>query len=60
MAKPEQLNQPLQQRKTRYFSEDFKRSKVAEMDKRIITISDLCSTYEVSRTAVYKWIYKYH
>jgi transposase len=43
----------------RYFSEDFKRKKVNELDKKITTIRDICREYEVSSTSVYKWIYKY-
>jgi len=43
----------------RHFSEDFKRSKVRELEKRITTIADISRTYEVNRSSVYKWIYKY-
>ncbi|MBA2500635.1 MAG: transposase [Chitinophagaceae bacterium] len=43
----------------RYFSEDFKKKKVAELDKKQITVTEICKEYEVSYTAVYKWIYKY-
>lgn len=43
----------------RHFSEDFKRSKVRELEKRITSIADICKTYAVSRAAVYNWIYKY-
>lgn len=43
----------------RYFSEDFKRKKVNELEKKITTIRDICREYEVSSTSVYKWIYKY-
>ena len=46
-------------RQTRYFSEDFKRRKVRELEKNLTCIADICRTYEVSNTAVYKWIYKY-
>jgi len=46
-------------RKTRYFSEDFKQRKVAEIEKRETTVEQVGKIYEVSRTAVYKWIYKY-
>lgn len=59
MAKLEQLNKSPIERRTRYFSEDFKRKKVDELDKKLITISELCREYAVSTTAVYKWIYKY-
>ena len=46
-------------RTLRHFSEDFKRSKVRELEKRITSITDICRTYEVNRASVYKWIYKY-
>lgn len=46
-------------RKTRYFSEDFKQRKVAEIEKRVTTVAQIGKTYEVSHAAVYKWIYKY-
>ena len=29
------------------------------MDRNLITIAELSREYQVSRTAVYKWIYKY-
>ncbi len=43
----------------RHFSDDFKLAKVRELEKRITSIPDICRTYMVSRTSVYKWIYKY-
>jgi transposase-like protein len=43
----------------RYFSEEFKRKKVRELEKNITTVIDICKTYSVSRTSVYNWIYKY-
>ena len=43
----------------RYFSEDFKKNKVREIEKNISSVSDICKTYSVSRTSVYRWIYKY-
>lgn len=59
MAKPEQLKLSSQARRSRYFSEEFKKKKVKELDSRVTTISDVCKEYQVSATAVYKWIYKY-
>lgn len=59
MARLEQLNTKQTSRITRYFSEDFKKKKVAELDKKVITIAEICKQYAVSTTAVYKWIYKY-
>lgn len=49
-------NKPKEQR---HFNDDFKRTKVRELEKRITSIPDICRTYAVSRSAVYKWIYKY-
>jgi transposase-like protein len=43
----------------RYFSEDFKKKKVRELERNITSIPDICRTYSVSRTSVYRWIYKY-
>ena len=49
-------NKPQQKR---YFSEEFKKKKVRELEKNISSVSDICKTYSVSRTSVYRWIYKY-
>jgi transposase-like protein len=43
----------------RRFSEDFKKGKVKELERNLVSISDICKTYSVSRSAIYKWIYKY-
>ncbi len=43
----------------RNFSVDFKKKKVRELERNITSIPDICKTYSVSRSAVYKWIYKY-
>ena len=45
--------------RNRYFSEEFKKKRVRELEKNVITVSDLCKTYQVSRTSIYRWIYKY-
>lgn len=49
----------VQERLKRYFSEDFKRKKVSEIDRNLTTISEISREYQVSNVAVYKWIYKY-
>jgi transposase len=49
-------NKPQYQRS---FSEEFKKKKIRELERNITTIPDICRTYYVSRSAVYKWIYKY-
>ena len=43
----------------RYFSDEFKRKKIRELEKNITSVSDICKTYSVSKTSVYRWIYKY-
>jgi len=43
----------------RFFSDEFKRKKVRELERNITSVADICKTYSVSRTSVYKWIYKY-
>lgn len=43
----------------RTFSEDFKRSKVRDLNAGVIHIRDLCQLYGVSRTSVYNWLYLY-
>jgi transposase-like protein len=59
MARPDQIPSRPFARETRYFSQEFKKKKVAELDKKVTTIAEICKAYEVSSTAVYKWIYKY-
>jgi transposase len=46
-------------KQNRYFSEEFKRQKVKEIDENLLTISEISKEHEVSRTAVYRWVYKY-
>lgn len=43
----------------RSFSDDFKRRKVREIERNMSCVADICRTYSVSRTSVYRWIYKY-
>ena len=43
----------------RSFSEDFKKRKIRDLERNITSIPDICRTYSVSRSSVYKWIYKY-
>jgi transposase-like protein len=47
------------ERQNRYFGEDFKRKKVSEIERNLSRVADICREYQVSRAAVYKWIYKY-
>jgi len=59
MAKIGILDQEQRVLFNRRFSEDFKKGKVKELERNLVSISDICKTYSVSRAAVYKWIYKY-
>ena len=43
----------------RTFSEEFKKSKIRELERNLSSVSDICKTYSVSRTSIYRWIYKY-
>lgn len=47
------------QRRNRYFSESFKKQKVREIEKNQIRVTEVSQLYQVSRTSVYKWVYKY-
>jgi transposase len=49
----------LEIRAARYFSEEFKKSKVKELVEKQITVTQLSRLYRVTRPAVYKWLYQY-
>ena len=59
MARKEGLNPKLEVRTKRFFSEDFKKKKVAELERKLTTVTEISRQYEVSDSAVYKWIEKY-
>lgn len=59
MAIREQFSLTKQERQNRYFSEGFKRSKVLEIEKGLLRVSELAREYELTRTAIYKWINRY-
>ena len=46
-------------RERRYFSEDFRRSRVKEYEEGQTTVGEICRAYGVSRSGVYKWIHRY-
>lgn len=46
-------------RPMRYFSESFKKGKVRELERNLTTVGMVSKEYEVSRAAVYQWLYKY-
>lgn len=46
-------------RERRYFSEDFRRSRVKEIEQGQVSVSEISRVYHVSKTAIYKWVKKY-
>jgi len=59
MATTEKFRQSLKNRQMRYFSVEFKKQKVREIEENHCKVRDICREYEVSRTSVSKWLYKY-
>jgi transposase-like protein len=59
MATRIKFEQSTEERRRRYFSEEFKRKKVQEIDQRITTIAEVCRTYQVRPNSVEKWQIKY-
>ena len=59
MAKLQDFSKEASQRVNRYFSESFKRKKVREIEKNLSTVGEISKEYEVSTTAIYKWLDKY-
>lgn len=59
MAQDVFFNEEKRLKYSRYFSEDFKKKRVNELEKNLVSVLDICRTYKVSRTSVYKWVYKY-
>ena len=59
MAKREDFSNERRQRQNRCFSESFRKKKVKEIERNLSTVSEISREYEVSSTAVYKWMYKY-
>jgi transposase-like protein len=47
------------ERQNRYFSESFRRKKVSEIERNISTVAEISREYQVSTTAIRKWLYKY-
>jgi transposase-like protein len=50
---------PFQLRPVRVFSEEFKKTKVQELEKNLTTIAEIVSLYGVSKPSVYRWIHQY-
>jgi len=59
MAKRQQFQQSIEERRRRVFSEEFKRKKVREIEQKITTIAEVSREYEVRASNVSKWLTRY-
>jgi len=59
MAKVEDFSNKSPQRINRYFSDSFKLKKVREIERNTTTVLEVSREYEVSTTAIYKWLDKF-
>jgi transposase len=59
MATRQEFQLSTQERRKRTFSEDFKRQKVKEIERKQTTVSEVSKAYQVRANNVYRWIDKY-
>lgn len=59
MATRQQFKQSTARRRSRRFSDSFKRQKVREIESGVVTVTELSRIYEVRRNSIYKWLKKY-
>jgi len=60
MAKPEKYRKlSRKERQNRYFSDEFKKKKVEEIENNLTSIAEIVREYQVTRAAVYKWLNKF-
>lgn len=53
------FTEELRSRQNRYFSGDIKKKIVRDLERNITTIGEVMKVYQVSRTSIYRWIFKY-
>ena len=58
-GKDKRKDKKLEIRTKRIFSEEFKRQKVKLLIEKKVSIKELSALYELSRTTVYRWLYRY-
>ena len=59
MAHLNSLKLSVSERQRRHFSNSFKLQKVREIETGQTKVGEICSQYQVSYTAVYRWIEKF-
>lgn len=59
MAGLKAFRKAFDQSRNRSFSDKFKKDIVRRVEKNELTVSEVAIEFEVSRTSVYNWVYKY-
>jgi transposase-like protein len=59
MATIKQYTDAYNLKRIRIFSEEVKKKIVKDLEHQLINISEVTRDYEVSRTSIYNWIYRY-
>lgn len=59
MATKDNYDFIIRSRHNRYFSESFRKRRVREIERKLVTVGEVSREYNVSRTSIYRWIYKY-
>ena len=59
MATLKKITPESKRKRNRIFSDELKRKIVNDLEHNIASIPQIVSCYDVSRTSVYKWLYKY-
>jgi transposase len=59
MATREKFQLSTEERRKRTFSEEFKRQKVKEIERKQTTVREVSKAYQIRPNNVYKWIEKY-
>ncbi len=59
MADLKAFRKTFDQSRIRSFSDKFKKDIVRRVEKNELTVSEVAIEFEVSRTSVYNWVYKY-
>ena len=59
MANLKAFRKKFDQSRNRSFSDKFKKDIVRRVERNELTVSEVAIEFEVSRTSVYKWVYKY-
>ena len=53
------FTEDLRSRQNRYFSSEIKKKIVRDLERNLTSVGDVMKTYQVSRTSIYRWIFKY-